>query len=81
MTTTQIQREEDQEDRELCRHHWVIEAPEGPVSLGSCRTCGETREFKNFIESAPWSEDSREPAPRDAIKVAVPADDDDSDDQ
>lgn len=30
-----------------CRHHWDIKVPEGPVSLGVCRYCGEVREFQN----------------------------------
>ena len=41
-----------------CRHHWVIQPADGPVSNGSCRICGETREFKNYVESATWG-DSR----------------------
>ena len=42
----------------VCRHHWVIQAADGPVSNGSCQICGETREFKNYVESASWG-DSR----------------------
>ncbi len=42
----------------VCRHHWVIQAADGPVSSGSCQICGETREFKNYVESASWG-DSR----------------------
>ncbi len=30
-----------------CTHHWIIETPEGPVSEGRCRICGEEREFAN----------------------------------
>ncbi len=41
-----------------CRHHWVIEPADGPISDGSCQVCGETREFKNYVESATWG-DSR----------------------
>ena len=41
-----------------CRHHWVIQPADGPVSNGSCRICGESREFKNYVESATWG-DSR----------------------
>ena len=41
-----------------CRHHWVIQPADGPVSNGSCQVCGETREFKNYVESATWG-DSR----------------------
>ena len=42
----------------VCRHHWIIEAPTGPVSRGVCRLCDEVREFNNYIETAPWIEDA-----------------------
>ena len=42
----------------VCRHHWVIQPADGPVSNGSCQACGEIREFKNYVESATWG-DSR----------------------
>ena len=41
-----------------CRHHWVIQPADGPVSNGLCQVCGEIREFKNYVESATWG-DSR----------------------
>ena len=41
-----------------CRHHWVIQPADGPISIGVCQVCGETREFKNYVESATWG-DSR----------------------
>ena len=76
MTTTHIPERslEYQGDAGPCCHHWVIEAPDGPVSLGSCRVCGETREFKNFIESAPWRDESRESASQNPVKITVPDD-------
>ena len=43
---------------EVCRHHWVIQPADGPVSNGSCQICGENRQFKNYVESATWG-DSR----------------------
>ena len=39
-----------------CRHHWVIQPATGPVSQGSCRTCGAVKEFKNYVESAAWGD-------------------------
>ncbi len=33
-----------------CRHHWIIEKADGPVSMGVCKHCGLTCEFKNYIE-------------------------------
>ena len=47
----------DDQNREGCRHHWIIEAPTGPMSNGVCQLCAEVREFKNYIEAAPWGED------------------------
>ena len=84
MTTKEISKPTPEGGREegICRHHWVIEAPDGPVSHGKCRLCGETQEFKNVIESTPWGEESRDSAPQEAIKVTVPSDDSsDLDDQ
>ena len=48
----------ERQDEKVCRHHWIIEAPTGPVSMGACRLCSETREFKNYIGAAPWGDDS-----------------------
>ncbi len=41
-----------------CRHHWIIEYPEGPVSRGVCRRCGAEREFLNHLEYSRWDEES-----------------------
>ena len=43
---------ESDDDAPVCCHHWVIQPADGPVSNGSCQVCGETREFKNYVESA-----------------------------
>lgn len=40
-----------------CMHHWVIQAATGPVSPGVCQTCGETRDFKNYVEASTWGAD------------------------
>ena len=37
-----------------CNHHWIIESPNGPTSIGKCRACGEVREFKNSIQITSW---------------------------
>ena len=34
-----------------CMHHWAIERANGPISKGTCRVCGEEREFRNSIET------------------------------
>lgn len=40
-----------------CRHHWVIQPATGPISPGVCQNCGETREFKNYVEASTWGDD------------------------
>ena len=47
---------EEVENPSGCRHHWVIQAADGPVSPGLCQLCGETREFKNYVEAASWGD-------------------------
>ena len=32
-----------------CRHHWIIEPANGPISMGECRNCHSVREFYNSI--------------------------------
>ena len=40
---------------QTCCHHWMIQTSDGPISMGVCKHCFETREFKNSIED--WSFD------------------------
>lgn len=42
----------------LCRHHWVIETPNGAVSSGMCKRCGLHKEFRNSAEDPLWDNDS-----------------------
>ena len=35
-----------------CRHHWIIEAAEGPLSQGVCQICHEVKDFQNSIVDA-----------------------------
>ncbi len=44
------------EEQITCCHHWVIQPATGPVSQGMCLTCGEEREFKNYVEAATWGD-------------------------
>ncbi len=66
----------------VCRHHWVIQPADGPVSNGACQICGENREFKNYVESATWG-DSRIASKNSAASASVEStsDDEDTDDQ
>ncbi len=62
----------------VCRHHWVIQPADGPVSNGSCQVCGETREFKNYVESATWG-DSRITSKNSSASASVESTSDDED--
>ena len=48
------------QERSGCQHHWVLDPPAGPVSTGACRSCGEERDFPNYIEGR-WNNARREP--------------------
>ena len=37
-----------------CSHHWSIEPPNGTMSIGNCKLCGEKREFRNSFEYSSW---------------------------
>lgn len=37
-----------------CRHHWVIESPNGEMSAGVCKRCGATKAFRNSYEDWVW---------------------------
>ena len=39
---------------EECRHHWLIETPSGATSWGTCKQCGERRQFVNSASDALW---------------------------
>ena len=61
-----------------CCHHWVIQPADGPISIGSCQVCGETREFKNYVEAATWG-DTRAPGKNATASAATPSTSDDGD--
>ena len=51
MTTNQMTVEIEQPDNgPVCVHYWLIDAPVGRVSQGTCQNCGEERKFKNWLE-------------------------------
>ena len=35
-----------------CTHHWIIETPDGPVSIGRCKLCRKVREFTHSVETS-----------------------------
>ena len=38
------------QERSACLHNWVLDSPAGPVSKGECRSCGQERDFPNYIQ-------------------------------
>jgi hypothetical protein len=42
----------------ICRHHWVIDTPNGALSAGSCKRCGAAKDFRNSSEDLLWDNDS-----------------------
>ena len=38
---------EEELSEDTCPHFWDIESANGPSSRGTCRRCGETKEFFN----------------------------------
>jgi hypothetical protein len=42
----------------MCRHHWVIDTPNGALSSGKCKRCGADKEFRNSSEDLLWDNDS-----------------------
>ena len=53
-----------------CCHHWIIETADGPLSLGYCQFCFETKEFKNSLED--WSYFKETVKVRNEYGIAVP---------
>ena len=51
----QIETQEDEAPQ--CRHHWVIESPQGATSTGRCKLCNEVREFRNSAVDTLWEGD------------------------
>jgi hypothetical protein len=53
-----------------CVHHWVIDPPNGAVSEGRCKSCGEKKEFRNSFEYSSWY-GNKSPAPKGGAKGAA----------
>ncbi len=41
-----------------CRHPWIIERPQGALSGGRCKICGEERDFRNSANDYISDDDS-----------------------
>ncbi len=55
-------------EEETCKHHWLIESPSGPTSVGECKLCGELRKFRNSVGDTGWEKEP--PAERALPRVA-----------
>jgi hypothetical protein len=57
-----------------CKHFWLIDSPNGPISRGRCKVCGALKEFKNYLESASYWDDEHvsETAVSRRFKAAAP---------
>jgi hypothetical protein len=53
--------------KSTCRHHWIIEAPEGPTSKGVCKLCGEKKTFDNIVEELVPNKESKDTANLDSL--------------
>ena len=51
------QGQEEEQEIPRCRHHWVIESPQGATSMGRCKICNELKEFRNSASDTVWEGD------------------------
>ncbi len=49
-----------------CRHHWLIDVPNGARSRGICKRCQTVRNFYNAIDDVPESDQAKAPFLRTA---------------
>ena len=62
-----------------CVHHWIIDAPNGRESAGTCKHCGIEKGFSNSTESVMWEQtntlrnDVRESKPGASSRFSKPA--------
>ena len=64
MDSLPLQRQEQQVAVAECRHHWLVESPSGPTSMGICRICGAVKLFENVLPKLVGENDFTLPRPR-----------------
>jgi hypothetical protein len=57
MSKTVSTRRKQATRRAHCRHHWLIESPQGPTSIGMCKLCGARKEFSNSVTDFLWEDE------------------------
>lgn len=53
-----VHENESQQQEPECRHHWIIEPPQGSTSWGQCKLCDARKEFANSAGDALWERDA-----------------------
>ena len=71
----------EEQEAPTCQHHWEIQPATGPVSQGSCKNCGESREFKNYVEASTWGDDKSANRNTNTSTVVTAAADQSKDDE
>ena len=74
MSNTSLQTLPDIENLENleCVHYWIIDVPSGPVSKGKCRLCGDSKEFRNYLETASaWDDDRTSSQASTAVRSSL----------
>ena len=64
-----------QVEQQSCRHHWMIQPAEGPMSLGVCRLCHEEKEFQNTMDDWGFYPEHTKAPNRAALSAALDEDD------
>ena len=56
LTSTAIDNLENETEEivDPCQHYWLIESPQGPVSIGTCKHCDKKQEFWNSMPNTGW---------------------------
>jgi hypothetical protein len=57
MSKTAVTRRRQATNRAQCRHHWLIESPQGRTSMGMCKLCGAQKEFSNSTGDFLWEDE------------------------
>ncbi len=57
MSRTAVTQPDEATAESHCRHHWLIESPQGPISMGICKLCGARKEFRNSATDFLWEDE------------------------
>ena len=52
-------------DLAVCRHHWLLDPPSGPLDHGVCKFCGAERDFVKQEIYASYSTAGTDPRARE----------------